>query len=153
MNDAQHTPSELVGEMLKKETPSTIDSASSGSGASIVREDTSNRRRYWPELPGYEILGELGRGGMGIVYKARQTSLGRLVALKLVSIAGINSPEMKSRFRRAAEAIARLQHPNIVQIFEVGEADGQPFFSMEFVEGGDLASLIQEAPQSPPMYC
>lgn len=100
-------------------------------------------------MPGYEILDELGRGGMGVVYKATQKSLNRVVALKTISIAGLNSPEAKSRFWREAEAIARLQHANIVQIFEVGEAEGQPFFSMEFVEGGNLASLIQDVPQSP----
>ena len=75
-------------------------------------------------VPGYEVLGELGRGGMGVVYKARQVSLNRLVALKMVLRAGHASEEERARFRREAEAVAALRHPNVVQVYEVGEAGG-----------------------------
>jgi serine/threonine-protein kinase len=97
-------------------------------------------------LAGYEILGVLGRGGMGIVYKARQVSLNRLVALKMILAGGHAGPSELTRFRTEAEAVARLQHPNIVQIHEVGEVEGRPFFSLEFVDGGSLADKLDGTP-------
>jgi hypothetical protein len=100
-------------------------------------------------IPGYEVLGELGRGGMGIVYKARQTKLGRLVALKMILSGAHADPEERQRFLTEAEAVARLQHPNIVQIHEVGEADGHPFFSPEFCPGGSLAARLNGTPRPP----
>lgn len=100
-----------------------------------------------PEVAGYEILGELGRGGMGIVYKARQLGLDRTVALKMV-LTGIRAgPKDLARFRAEAAAIARLQHPNIVQIYDVGEAAGRPYFVLEFVAGGSLDQRLQGKPQ------
>jgi tetratricopeptide (TPR) repeat protein len=99
-----------------------------------------------PRIPGYELLGLLGRGGMGLVYRARQVGLNRLVALKVVRGGALATPQLRVRFRIEAEAIARLQHPHVVQIHEVGEHDGCPYFAMELVEGGTLAEHLDAAP-------
>src|SRR5262249_46691418 len=99
-------------------------------------------------IPGYETLEELGRGGMGVVYKARQTSLNRLVALKMVLAGAHAGPAHLARFRTEAEAVARLQHPNIVQIHEIGERQGKPYFLLVFVDGGNLDKKIAGMPQS-----
>src|SRR5205823_187056 len=92
-----------------------------------------------PDVPGYEVVAELGRGGMGVVYKARQCSLKRWVALKMILAGGHADPAARARFRTEAEAVARLQHPNVVQVYEVGEHDGRPFLALEYVGGGSLA--------------
>jgi eukaryotic-like serine/threonine-protein kinase len=102
-----------------------------------------------PTVSGYEILGPLGQGGMGIVYKARQLGLDRFVALKMVSAAGRLSADVRARFFAEARAVARLRHPDIVRVHEVGEADGVTFFSMEFVEGGSLADELDGKPRPP----
>jgi eukaryotic-like serine/threonine-protein kinase len=101
------------------------------------------------DLPGYEILEELGRGGMGVVFKARHVALKRLVALKMVAGGGLAGSQQLLRFRKEAEAVARLQHPNIVQVFDVGEQEGYPYFSLELVDGGTLAAKLQGVPMEP----
>jgi hypothetical protein len=98
----------------------------------------------WPSVPGYQILGELGRGGMGVVYKARQPGLGRLVALKMIR-GGPNRPELQARLRGEAEALARLKHPQIVQVYEAGWHSGEPYFVLEYVAGGSLAAHLEAA--------
>jgi len=97
-------------------------------------------------VPGYKIENVLGRGAMGVVYKARHLALKRTVALKMVLAGGHAGPRELARFRIEAEAVARLQHPNIVQIHEVGEAGGYPYCALEFVEGGNLAGKIGGKP-------
>jgi tetratricopeptide (TPR) repeat protein len=100
-------------------------------------------------LAGYEILGELGRGGMGVVYRARQTGLKRLVALKMILAGPHAGAEQLARFRAEAEAVARLKHPNIIEIHEIGEACGRPYFALEFVEGGTLDKKQAGTPLAP----
>jgi WD40 repeat protein len=99
--------------------------------------------------PGYEIVGKLGQGGMGVVYQARQLKADRLVALKMILAGGHAEPNQLARFRTEAEAIARLQHPHVVQVFEVGEHQGLPFFSLEFCSGGSLDKKLAGTPLPP----
>jgi serine/threonine-protein kinase len=101
-----------------------------------------------PQVPGYGVEGVLGRGGMGVVYKARHLALKRTVALKMLA-GGHSRQAARARFKAEAEAVARLQHPNIVQIHEIGEAGGLPFFALEFVEGGSLAKRLAGRPLPP----
>ncbi len=103
-----------------------------------------------PQVAGYEILRELGRGGMGVVYQARQLQLNRVVALKMILDDRPDRPQEYARFLSEAEVIAGLNHPNIVQIHEIGEAEGRPFFSLEFVQGGSLAQRLRGSDPLPP---
>ena len=100
-----------------------------------------------PAVPGYEVEAVLGHGGMGVVYKARHLRLGRLVALKMALAGSYAGPRERERFRREAEAVAALRHPNVVQVYDVGDADGRPYFTMEFMEGGSLAHQLTGTPQ------
>src|SRR5262249_37334152 len=102
-----------------------------------------------PWVPGYTLEGVLGRGGMGVVYKARQQGLNRLVALKMILAADHAGEQERLRFRTEAEAVARLQHPHIVQVFEVGEHQGKPFCALEFVSGGTLEQKLRDQPLPP----
>ncbi len=97
----------------------------------------------------YDLLEEIGRGGMGVVYKARQRSLHRLVALKMELGGGLASNTLRQRFLAEAQVVASLQHPNIVAIHEVGEQAGQPFFAMEYIAGRNLAELLRDGPLLP----
>jgi serine/threonine protein kinase len=108
--------------------------------------DSPHSRDHLPAVPGYELLGELGRGGMGVVYKARQLALQRTVAVKMVLTGPHVGPKDLARFRAEAEVIARLRHPNIVQIHDVGEVAGRPYLVLEFVAGGSLARHLQGRP-------
>jgi len=116
-----------------------------GNGTAAPENGRSTADHESVTVPGYEMIEEIDRGGMGVVYKARQVGLNRLVALKMIR-SRTASAAQRERFRSEAEAVAKLRHPNIVQIFEVGEADGRPFFSMEFMEGGSLADHLAGTP-------
>ncbi|MBL8823814.1 MAG: protein kinase [Planctomycetia bacterium] len=110
---------------------------SAGTEAGVVKPEI---------IPGYEMVKEIGRGGMGVVYLARQQSLNRLVALKMILAGNHASSSDLLRFKTEAEAIAQLQHPHIVQVIETGECQGNPWFSMEYVAGGSLDKRMQGRP-------
>jgi tetratricopeptide (TPR) repeat protein len=121
------------------------------SSATVEPEALSGGRKPapadWPIVPGYEILQRLGEGGMGVVYKARHAGLNRLVALKMIRGGFEARADLLVRFRVEAEAVAQLRHPNILQIYDVGEASGLPFVALELLEGGSLGERMAANPQ------
>ncbi|HLJ95694.1 MAG TPA: serine/threonine-protein kinase [Gemmataceae bacterium] len=125
-----------AGRGLRRFRPASTD------GTSAVCEPDG----AWPNLPDYEVVGVLGCGGMGVVYKARQRKLNRWVALKMLRGGKYAEPEQRARFQAEALAVAQLHHPNIVQIYEVGESEGLPYLVLELVEGGSLAQRVQDGP-------
>src|SRR5438876_2762188 len=130
-DDPRHT-NKLVGDALP--TP--------------LNKKTAQAAELLGELGDYELLEEIGRGGQGVVFRARQKSLNRTVALKVISLGQWASKAHLKRFRLEAEAAAHLEHPGIVPIHEVGERDGQCYFSMKFVEGGQLDEVVKHTPIS-----
>jgi serine/threonine-protein kinase len=112
-------------------------------------EETEDHPSAWPLLPGFEILDELGRGGMGVVYRAVQKKLNRVVAIKALRQGPVSSFKARERLRKEAEAIARLQHPFIVQLYDVAEYDGQVFLILEYVNGASLSSQLRKHPLPP----
>ena len=97
-----------------------------------------------PDIPGYDIDGEIGRGGMGVVYRARHRRLNRLVALKMLTEGGLGDPAVRTRFLVEAETIAQLRHSHVVQVYEFGEHAGRPYLAMEYVDGGNLAERLSQ---------
>jgi serine/threonine protein kinase len=140
---AMHETAVTASEATPSHEPSTLVTAG-GSGP-----DLPPSLFVGHEIPGYEILGELGRGAMGIVYRARQRGLNRIVALKMILHAGHAGESALQRFRAEAEAVARLRHPGIVHIYEIGEHDGLPYFSLEFCPGGSLDGQLDGTPLPP----
>jgi serine/threonine-protein kinase len=130
-------------------TPPPPSGVARGRGSSTPRPVAVIRGEEvgWPAVAGYEVLEVLGRGGMGVVYKARDVALDRLVALKMILAGAHAAPQHLARFRTEAQAVARLHHPNIVQIYEVGQQDGLPYVALEFVDGGSLAQKLAHDPQ------
>ncbi len=111
----------------------------------------ADKARELPKLSGYTLVSELGRGAVGVVYKARHHALNRIVALKMLRVSRQGDAEQRRRFRTEVETIALLQHPNIVQVYDVGEHDGRPFFTMEHLDGGSLAEKCRGQAQTPPV--
>ena len=129
----------------------TLTAAFQAVGTDDAAEGNGDRpacaaQRPAPSIAGYTIIGELGRGGMGVVFQARREDLGRVVALKMVLAGDFAGPEAVARLRAEAEAVARLQHPDIVQIYSIGAADGLPFLELEYVAGGSLAQRLDGTP-------
>ncbi|HEX3148435.1 MAG TPA: protein kinase [Gemmataceae bacterium] len=134
--------------------PETVSVASSGpppalaDAVTLDAADTRLVRDERPSVPGYELHDELGRGGMGVVFKARQQSLNRFVALKMILAGPYAGADQRARFRVEAESVARLQHPGIVQIYEVGSHAGHSYLTLEFVSGGTLAKRLNGKPMT-----
>ncbi len=112
----------------------------------ILRPTSTGSVGRLPTIPGYEILSEIGRGGVGVVYKARQTKLDRLVALKVLLAGALANEQDLARFRSEALTVAQLQHPNVIQVFDVGEHEGVPYIAVEYASGGDLHKWLGGKP-------
>ena len=159
MLDSGRTPEEvcrdcpeLLPEVRRRWTTfRRIDAEVVGLASAVEPPDARARRTpgpaELPQVPGYRVEAVLGHGGMGVVYRAWHLRLDRPVALKMLLAGAYAQPAERERFLREAEAVAALRHPNIVQVHDVGEVDGRPYFTMELVEGGDLAEQIQGVPQ------
>jgi len=144
-----------AGQQSTSSTPApTIQSTSEAqlehaSGTSDALGQVDKKGRTPKRIASYEILNEIGRGGMGVVYKAQDSRLKRIVALKVI-LAGGHAGEVElARFQTEAEAVARLKHQNFVQIYEVGSDEGLPFLALEFCGGGSLEDRIAQSPLAP----
>ena len=142
---------ELLGEVRERlakfaQVRDELDALFPEPGAAGPVRNSAAQPASLPEIPGHDVESVLGRGGMGVVYKARHCRLNRPVAVKMMLAGGYAGPPELARFYREAEAVAALGHPNIVQVHEVGDLDGLPYFTMEYVEGGSLAQRLAGTP-------
>jgi serine/threonine-protein kinase len=142
---------ELPGDAPEELCPKCLLKLGGAELGILVRRQEAGAEVHGSEAAGrkfgnYEVLEKIAQGGMGAVYKARQLNLDRLVALKLLPFGQFSRDDLLQRFRSEASAAAALQHPNIVAVHDVGEHEGQPFFSMDFVEGRTLAELVRDQP-------
>src|SRR5204862_689080 len=134
-------------DLLAHESVVGIVDPSLGDGLPLAAQKKKpNQQKTVAKFGDYELLEEIGRGGQGVVYRARQKSLNRTVALKVIGLGHWATEAHLKRFRREAEAAAKLEHPGIVPIHEVGERDGSCYFSMKFVEGGQLDEVVRREP-------
>jgi tetratricopeptide (TPR) repeat protein/tRNA A-37 threonylcarbamoyl transferase component Bud32 len=139
-----------VDEAMQTASRSTVRLADAGGSPGPVTDDPApSGAEPWTTIDGYELLEELGRGATGVVYKARERRLSRLVALKTISESAFSSPAQRRRFLAEAEAIARVRHPHIIPIHAVGEDRGRPYISLEYAEGGSLARRLAGGPMPP----
>src|SRR5262249_15755364 len=150
MSEPTPTPSADSGTSAREPSPdtrcvSTLRPQDSASDSRLAIPGASDE----PTVPAYQLLGELGRGGMGVVYKARQFAPNRIVALKMILAGQHAGEDFLARFRTEAEVVAGLQHSGIVQIYEFGEHAGLPFFSLEFCPGGSLEQKLRGTPLQP----
>jgi serine/threonine-protein kinase len=142
-------PSARAGAPATQERNPGAVTADAGPGQRATMSAPRERDAIPQQVAGYEILGMLGQGAMGVVYRARQPGLKRIVALKMILSGDLAGETELIRFRGEAESLAQLHHPNIVQIYEVGEDAGRPYFSLEYVDGGSLTRKIDGTPQPP----